>query len=144
MALTEGTFLIPEEQKLPLARNLGDALAVVAKHLWPHHTAKHAEAEWEIDRLTAKNVVKGVVGATVVTKAARARQRLHDDHWEMWLAIGRMVFGESLQQYQERKLKQAIENTENAIRLQQESLARSRALDERAAELVALDDRVAS
>lgn len=136
--------MIPEEQNLAFARNLGDALAVIAKHMWPHHTAKHAEEAWEIDRLTAKNAVKGAAGGTVVTKAVRARQKSHDDHWDMWLAIGCMIFGESLKEYQERKLRQLVESTENAIRLHEESLARSRALDERSARLVASVDRVVS
>lgn len=144
MALTESAFLIPEDQNSRVARNLGDALKVVAKQLYPTNTSKHAEADWKIDRLTAKNVVQGVAGGTVVTKAVRARQKSHDDHWDIWLAIGRLVFGESLAEYQERKLNELIEKNENAIRLHQADLARSRALDARTAKLVALDDRVAS
>lgn len=144
MALTEGAFLIPEDQNLRIARNLGDALMVVAKHLYPHQTSKHLQNEWEVDRITAKNVVQGVAGGAVVTKGVRARQKSHDDHWDMWLALGRMIFGESLAEYQERKLREIIESTENAIRLREESLARSRALDDRSAKLVALDTRVVS
>lgn len=144
MHLTGADFVPDDRQLLPLTRNVGDALAAIALRLFPEHTAKKIAARWRLDPETGRNVVKGKGGATVLTKAIVAERDEHDSAWELWVALGESIIGEKISAYQERKLRQAIESTENAIRLHQESLARSRALDERAAQLVALDDRVAS
>ncbi len=133
MHLTAEAFLPRNEQNLGLARNLGDALAVIAERLWPHNRAKIIEDEWGLDRTTARNAVKGVVGATVVTKAIRSRTKPeHDDAWELWLALGREIIGEPLESYEERKVSQLIETTQNARSLHEARRARRAVLAERA------------
>lgn len=133
MHLTGAAFLPRDEQNLALPRNLGDALAVIAARLWPHNRAKTIEREWSLDHTTARNAARGVVGATVVTKAVRSRTRPeHDDAWELWLALGREVIGEPLETYEERKLRTLIERTANARSLYEERIARREQLAERA------------
>lgn len=95
MSLAENFFLPQPTQNLPLARNLGDALAAVAKTLWPQHTASKAESNWELDRSTAKNLTKGVVGSVVVTRAIRAQEIKHGDAWLLWDALGELIIGRS-------------------------------------------------
>jgi len=95
MAEIGWNFVPQEPQVLRLNRNLGDALAVVAQKIWPHNTAKQAETEWGLDRSTGKNVVKGVAGGVVVTKAVRAQQEKHDNGWALWDALGELIIGES-------------------------------------------------
>lgn len=144
MHLTGADFVPEDRHLLALARNLGDALAAVAARLHPDNTAKRIEKRWKLDRETAWNVTKGKAGAVTVTKAIHAERDEHDRAWDLWIALGESIIGEKLPDYQERKLREIIENNENAVRLYAQNLARSRTLDERTARLVALDDRVAS
>lgn len=144
MHLTGADFLPDDRHNLPLTRNVGDALAAIALRLFPEHTAKKIATRWKLDPETGRNLVKGKGGTTVLTKAVVTERDDHDAAWDLWIALGESIIGEKLTEYQERKLNEIIEKNENAVRLYQANLARSRALDERTAKLVALDDRVAS
>jgi hypothetical protein len=109
-----GEFLPRDTQKLALARNLGDALMEIAKTVWPYHTARNIEREWQVDKSTAKNVTKGVVGAAVVTKALRAQQAKHKNAWALWDALGELVIGETRAEFERRLIKRIIEQNEHA------------------------------
>lgn len=120
-----------DDQKLPLSRNVGDAFAVVCRVLGGH-TPNGVARALRMDRKTARNALDGKAGVPVITRALQDRQKTADDHWEAYLAIGQMIFGETLDQYEERKLQRIIEDTENARRLVDERKARRRELVDRA------------
>jgi hypothetical protein len=141
MSYAESVFLPREEQKLALTRNLGDALAAVAEKLWPHHTAKRAETEWGLDRTTAKNVTRGVVGGVVVTKALHAQQAKQKNAWALWLALGELVIGEPLEAYELREIARINQEADDARDRQAERLARRQALAQRTDALVSSWDR---
>jgi hypothetical protein len=141
MTYAEANFLPRETQKLALTRNLGDAFAAVAAHLWPHNTAKLAETEWSLDRSTAKNVVKGVAGGVVVTRALHAQQRKHRNAWGLWLALGELIIGEPLEAFEQRELARIQEEAANARDRQAARAERRKAVVEGAAALVAVRNR---
>jgi len=120
-------FLGADDQKLQLSRNLGDALAVIVKAIWPHNTVKQVERSAGVPPISAKNVVNGVAGGALVTKFVRSRQLVADDHWDIWIELGRQIFGEDLSEYEERKLNELLEVTEHAkanlVRLRERRLA---------------------
>lgn len=137
-----GTFLVRDNQKLDLERNLGDALMECAKAMWPFHTQKHVMREWGVAKVTAKNVVSGLAGASVVTKALRAQQAKSKNAWALWDALGELVIGETRAEYERRLIKSIIEKNE----LAREALAqldRSAVdMESRAAQLVDLGPRL--
>lgn len=99
-------------ESLGLQRNLGDAFAVVCRFFG--HTAKPVSEALRMDKKAAVNALDGKAGVPVITKALQARQKASGDHYELWLALGEMIFGESLDEYEERKLQLIIESTQNA------------------------------
>lgn len=141
MTSMELIFLPPEEQKLALTRNLGDALASVARHLWPHHTAKHVQAAWDLDATTAKNVVKGAAGGVVVTRVLHTQQRKHGNAWALWLALGQLLIGEELDAFEQREVLRLIEQTENARSITEERRRRRAALAARSADALGAEHR---
>ena len=100
-------------QRLPLQRNLGDAFAVVCRYFG--HTAKPVTTAFGLDKKTAVNALDGKAGVPVITKALQARQKASDDHYELWLALGQMIFGETLDEWEERKISRIIEDSAHAI-----------------------------
>lgn len=123
------------EQKTLIAKTLGEAFATVSERLFGKNR-KALMQEWGFDRATLNNIRLGKAGAAIITKALQARKVSHDDAWDMADAILEQVLGESRSEYEERKLRQHIEKTTNAISLYQERRARREALAERAAFLV--------
>ena len=114
MHQTRMTILAFDDQKLPLQRNLGDAFAVLCRALGGH-TPNAVTRAFPLDRKTARNAIDGKAGVPVITKSLQARQKADDDHYELWLAMGQMIFGESLDEYEERKLSRIIESNTHAI-----------------------------
>lgn len=107
------TIMELESQKLPLQRNLGDAFSVVCRFFGP--TAKPVTTAFAMDKKQAVNALDGKAGVPVITKALQARQRANDDHYELWLALGQMIFGETLDEWEERRLTRIIEGNTHAI-----------------------------
>jgi hypothetical protein len=124
---TEG-FLPRDTQKLALQRNLGDAMAAIIAKLFPHNAAKVIEAEYEIDRSSAKNVVKGTAGGAVIARMIHQQQRKHGNAWALWLALGELLIGEPLDAYEQREVLRLIEKTENAKSITEERRRRRAAL----------------
>lgn len=102
-----------DSQKLPLQRNLGDAFAVVCRFFGP--TAKPVTSAFAMDKKQAVNALEGKAGVPVITKSLQARQKANDDHYELWLALGQMIFGETLDEWEERRLTRIIEGNHHAI-----------------------------
>jgi hypothetical protein len=102
-----------DSQRLPLQRNLGDAFAVVCRYFG--HTAKPVTSAFGLDKKTAVNALDGKAGVPVITKALQARQKASDDHYELWLALGQMIFGETLDDWEERRLTRIIEANTHVI-----------------------------
>jgi hypothetical protein len=147
MIWTAEEILGRDTQKFPGADTLGEALQQAAKRRWSDNTAKRAEAAWDLNSKTAKNVADGVAGGTVAVNAVKAQQAKSKDAWELWLEMGRSLIGESLDEYEERKLRQIIEKTEHAKRQLEERRARRvarRASDADAPSVVALLDRLSA
>lgn len=124
-------FVGRPQQKILIAKTLGEAFATVAERLFGKNR-KALIDEWQIDRKTVENIRIGKAGAAVITKALLARKESHDDAWDMADAIIEQVLGESRSEYEERKLREHIEKTNNAISLHQERRARRTALAESA------------
>lgn len=114
MHLTGRDFMALDDQKLPLTRNVGDAFAVVCRVLGGHQPNAVARA-MSMDRKTARNALDGKAGVPVITKSLQARQKAADDHYELWLALGQMIFGETLDEWEERRLTRIIEGNAHAI-----------------------------
>lgn len=102
-----------EHYNLPLARNLGDAFAVVCRFFGP--TPNPVMRAMSLDKKVAENALAGRAGVPAITKALQARQKTHDDHYELWDALGEMIFGEPRDAYDERKLRRIIEANTHAI-----------------------------
>lgn len=99
------------------APSLGSAFSVVCRFFG--HTPAGVVSALGLDKKTARNALDGKAGVPVITKSLQARQKAADDHYELWLALGEMIFGESLDEYEERKLRRIIEDTHNAQSLLQ-------------------------
>lgn len=104
-----------EHQHLPLTRNLGDAFSVICRFFGP--TPNPVMRALSLDKKVAENALAGRAGVPAITKALQARQKANDDHYELWLALGQMIFGETLDAWEERRLTLIIESTENARKL---------------------------
>lgn len=102
-----------DRQGLQLTRNLGDAFAEALRSAFGT-APKTVAREIDQDPRAARNALEGKAGVPVITRSLQARQRAADDHYELWLALGQMIFGETLDQYEERKLRTLIESTHNA------------------------------
>lgn len=113
MHLTRTDILGQEHHNLPLARNLGDAFAVVCRFFGP--TPNPVMRALSLDKKVAENALAGRAGVPAITKALQARQKNHDDHYELWDALGEMIFGEPRDAYDERKLRRIIEANTHAI-----------------------------
>lgn len=123
-------------QRLPRTRDLADAFAQLLRNAYGQ-TPKSVAVETDLDPRAARNALEGKAGVPVITKSLLARQKAGDDHYELWLALGQMLFGEALDQYEERKLRRLIESTENARTIAEARAERRRALGRRASAAVA-------
>lgn len=132
MALVGSDFMGRNPQRLLIGASFGEAFANVAKRLFGTNT-RAMSSDWQLDRKTVENIRLGKAGASVIAKALLARRASHDDAWDMADAILEQVLGESRSEYEERKLREHIEKTQNAISLHEERKARRAALAERAA-----------
>lgn len=114
-------------------RNIAEMLADFLRQR--KMTAKQAARRYGIDPTTAENIRKGVVSLNTLLKIVVVEGR------DLWNAIGDEIYGESQEQYEERRLLEIINEATNAreklIRLR----ARREALDASALELFAPDDR---
>lgn len=118
-------------QGLHLQRNLADAFADILKAGFGI-TPKSITREADMDIRTARNALDGKAGAPFITRTLLHRQNQSDDHYDFALAMLAELFGETLDQYEERKLRALIESTENARDLAEARASRRRALDSRA------------
>lgn len=139
MSLVSSDFMGRNPPKLPNGESLGEAFAAVVKKLFGTDTRAMSQ-QLGFDRKSVENVRLGRAGAPLIARALLARQQTHDDAWEVADAILERVLGESRSQYEERKLREHIEKTQNAISLHEERKARRAALAEGAA---AVDARLA-
>jgi hypothetical protein len=119
------------EQDFHKRPDLGDAFAAICRHFG--HTAKPVSQAFAMDKKQAVNALEGRAGVPSITKSLQARQKAQGDHYELWLALGEMIFGETLDQYEERRLQALIESTENARKLVDQRSARRQELRARAA-----------
>lgn len=125
---------------LPLDRqqfggSMGEAVAAIARQMYPRDTAKHIARAWEIDASTAANVVKGHCSERTLTKAVRA------EGWSLITALGAAITGETFEQYEERRLNEIIQEAEHARQNIRRMAARRADVESRAAGAVALWDR---
>lgn len=110
--MTDGAWEIVgrDYRELPLGRTIGDALRELIRARFPHHAAKKIEAIWGLDAKTARNVVsQGNVSERTLTKAAKA------ERWALWMALGEMMFEESYDEWEERRLRAIIEEAERDL-----------------------------
>lgn len=131
MHLTGSQFMADYRQRLPETRDLGEAFAQLLRRAYGQ-TPKSVAIEVDLDPRAARNALEGKAGAPIITKSLLARQKAGDDHYELWLALGQMLFGETLDEYEERKLQRLIESTQNAKTIAEARAERRRALDRRA------------
>lgn len=97
-------------QQLPIGKTIGDAMRDLIRTRWPHHTAKRIEGRWGLDPKTARNVAtQGNVSERTLTKAARA------EGWDLWMALGEELFGQSYRQWEEHRLTKIIEDAERDL-----------------------------
>lgn len=112
------------DQELPFAKTVGDALRDLIRRRYRSNAAKTIERDWDLDARTARNVVgQGNVSERTLTKAVRA------EGWELLAALGAELTGETYEQFVERKLRIAIQEAADArsnlvsLRARSEALA---------------------
>lgn len=112
------------DQELPFAKTVGDALRDLIRRRYPANAAKTIERDWDLDARTARNVVgQGNVSERTLTKAVRA------EGWQLLAALGAELTGETYEQFVERKLQQAIREADDARSNLVHLRARREALD---------------
>jgi hypothetical protein len=136
MTATEYEFVPLERQLFGLT--LGEALASLARQRYPRDTAKHLSRVWDIDPVTAANVIKGHASERTLAKAIKA------EGWSLLACLGAAITGETFHQYEERtlelKIKEAEDARENLVRIR----SRRQALEQRAGSLGDLRGRKGS
>lgn len=103
-----------DRQRLLDAKDLGDAFAEVLRQSFGH-TPKGVAQAAALDPRAARNALEGKAGVPIITQALQARQKDHDDHYDLALTMLALIFGETHDQYEERKLRRVIENNHHAI-----------------------------
>lgn len=127
MASTGWQVVGQNSQELPILKTVGDALRDLIRKRYVNNAAKRIERDWDLDPKTAKNVVtEGHVSERTLTKAFRA------EGWELILAMGAELTGETFDQYEERRLTQIIQEAELARENIHRMAARREALEARA------------
>ena len=123
------------DQELPFAKTVGDALRDLIRRRYRSNAAKTIERDWDLDARTARNVVgQGNVSERTLTKALRA------EGWALLEALGAELTGESYAEFVERQLKQKIREAADARQNLVDLRSRRAALDALAE---AADDAVA-
>lgn len=77
-------------RNLPLARDLREAVVLYLKTKYPINTTLHVSKDIDLDKTTAKNLLKGHASDATITKAIRA------GGWDMAMAVIGSVIGTSL------------------------------------------------
>lgn len=136
--MTSGAWEIVgrEYRELPISKTVGDALRDLIRKRYANNAAKRIERDWDLDPKTAKNVVtEGHVSERTLTKAFRA------EGWELIIAMGTELTGETFEQFEERRLTQIINEANHARENIRSLAARRAALDARAADALETFDR---
>lgn len=121
-------FSPKSRQQTEPARTVGEALAALARELWPENTAKHIQRNWGVKDLSAaENLKKGQASERTITKALKA------GGWPVIMAVGEALQGHSYDQH----LQQIIEDQE---RVRQRMASRRERIREMEARARALDD----
>lgn len=94
---------------LPLARDLREALALYAAAKWPANTSLYVAQNWQLDKTTARNLLKGHASDATITKVLRA------GGWAMAMHVIGAVIGESLDHHIEAE---RVQHESRATRLQ--------------------------
>lgn len=136
MAQTQIGFLHLDGQLI--GGGIGEAMAALVRQKYPRDTAKHVSRSWDIDPVTAANVVKGHCSTRTLAKAFQA------EGWSLITALGASITGETFEEYEERRLNQIIEEAERARQNLHRIRARREALDQRAHDLLSAHDRALS
>lgn len=121
-----------------LGDGIGPAMAALVRQKYPRDTAKHVARSWDIDPVTAANVVKGHCSTRTLAKAFQA------EGWGLITALGASITGETFEEYEERRLNTIIEQAENARQNLHRIRARREALDQRAHDVLSAYDRALS
>lgn len=141
MSLTDAGFMHLDKYDLRLQRNIGDAFAELIRKRWPFHTAKQLVRNYAFDPTAAANAVRGKAGAALITKAVHAEQSASQAAWELWMLLGEELIGETLEQYQERRLQRLIEENNRARERIETIRATRQRLEAKAPEMAGLADR---
>ena len=80
-------------QNLPLAADLREAVAAYARLNWPANTSLYVAQHWNVDKTTARNLLKGHASDATITKVLRT------GGWAMALAVVGAVIGQSLDRH---------------------------------------------
>lgn len=121
MAVTADNIMDSDGHHLPLARDLREAVVLYLKKAYPINTTLHISNLMDVDKPTAKNLLKGHASDATITKVLRA------GGWEMAMAVLGSVIGHSLDQHITKK---AIEHEQRAQR-QREVARQLRAFSDR-------------
>lgn len=97
----------PAQRELALDKGTRDALAELARRLWPHHTAKLAAREWDLTVDEARGVVAGRSSLTTYDKIIKK------GGLGVALPVAEIVTGQSIASYFA-KMREA--NDEHSIR----------------------------
>lgn len=123
---------MPADRQL-FPRDIAEAVAAYLR--WRGLTAKQAARRYDMDPATAANIPKGVCALGTLLKVALVEGRA------FWEWIGDQVYGETFDQYEERRLQQIIEEANDArdklVRLRE----RRTEMETRAARAVSALDR---
>lgn len=114
MMQTGTHFMAVDRHRLPLQRNLSDAFAEVLRHAFGNTPGPVAKAVQQ-DPRAIRNALEGKAGTPIITQTLLARQKAHDDHYDLALGVLALIFGETLDEYEERKLQRVIESNHHAI-----------------------------
>ncbi len=132
MGHTMSDFLYLDGHKL--GTGIGGAMAALVRQKYPRDTAKHLARAWDVDPVTAVNVVKGHCSTRTLAKAFRA------EGWELIAVLGASITGETFEEYEERRLNSIIRAADNARQNLDRIRARREALDQRAHDVLSSHD----
>jgi hypothetical protein len=123
-------------REIPICNSIGEALKKVIRDRYANNAAKRIEGDWGLDPKTARNVVTvGHVSERTLTKAVRA------EGWDLILALGAELTGETHSQWEERRLNHIIQEAERARKNLVSLRQRREAVEARAADVLDAFDR---
>lgn len=97
MALTAEAIMTSNGHKLPLARDLREALIAYYEHEYPINTTLYVAKHLDIDKTRAKNLLKGHASDALITHALRK------GGWAMAIEIIGSVIGHALDDHIEKE-----------------------------------------